>query len=492
MNKHAFLFLILFTLFFSCKKNKIIEIDQSQLPTPEVIFTEVDSTEQVFHTNIVETQTALIETMVTILKESMFRPELHGLENNSVDTRSCPNTNLVENTSDGFDKTLTLLFNEDGTTCDVGGIIYSGDLVIDFEAALGDSDLDDPDIQLKEVNNFIANGFEFNLTGGTINMNLLSAGSYGYNFEIVGAPLVVTNGDVSTSLPAGTTGTFAIDDEGDSPANPAAWFDNPFSLTLNDALVTCANNVTSATSSFCVDTEEEVKFSPQICACPIDGMIRIKDNNGDCTIPISNENSTRYDFGDGTCANAGTITSQQKVIELLSYEGTFTANDGPADGMTSIDMGVEETPSTPAGRSLQLTGNGNIANDFTWSGPDLESRTTINSGQTFTPNLSSKLPWINELHYDNVAGGSANEFIEIAGPAGLDLSGYSVYLYNGASGKDYRIMPLTGIIPDEDNGFGSIFLDASGGIQKGDGGSCSCDGLALVKEEATTNLSFCN
>ena len=45
--------------------------------------------------------------------------------------------------------------------------------------------------------------------------------------------------------------------------------------------------------------------------------------------------------------------------------------------------------------------------------------------------------WINELHYDNV-GVDANEFFEIAGPAGFDLTGYIVYLYNGANGLLYN------------------------------------------------------
>lgn len=50
------------------------------------------------------------------------------------------------------------------------------------------------------------------------------------------------------------------------------------------------------------------------------------------------------------------------VIEFLSYEGTFTAVGGPADGMTSTDIGVEEPSSTPIGQSLQKVGD-------TWVGP---------------------------------------------------------------------------------------------------------------------------
>ena len=45
--------------------------------------------------------------------------------------------------------------------------------------------------------------------------------------------------------------------------------------------------------------------------------------------------------------------------------------------------------------------------------------------------------FINEIHYDNV-GTDAGEAIEIAGPAGTDLTGWSVVLYNGSNGLRCR------------------------------------------------------
>ena len=41
--------------------------------------------------------------------------------------------------------------------------------------------------------------------------------------------------------------------------------------------------------------------------------------------------------------------------------------------------------------------------------------------------LAQPTVFINEIHYDNT-GTDAGEFIEIAGPAGTDLSGYSIVL----------------------------------------------------------------
>ena len=88
------------------------------------------------------------------------------------------------------------------------------------------------------------------------------------------------------------------------------------------------------------------------------------------------------------------------------------------------------------------------------------------------------LPWINELHYDN-SGRDAGEFIEVAGPAGLDLAGWRIVLYNGSDRRAYadlmiRAQPGGTVIPDQQNGMGAIAFEIAP-IQNGPG-----DGVALV------------
>ena len=78
------------------------------------------------------------------------------------------------------------------------------------------------------------------------------------------------------------------------------------------------------------------------------------------------------------------VDNMGNVVQFLSYEGTLTASGGPADGMTSTDIGVAETGSTPVGESLQLTGNGDTYEEFTWSGPSVASSGSVNSGQSFS------------------------------------------------------------------------------------------------------------
>src|SRR6185503_12777085 len=71
------------------------------------------------------------------------------------------------------------------------------------------------------------------------------------------------------------------------------------------------------------------------------------------------------------------------VVQFLSYEGTFTAVGGPANGMLSVDIGVSENGSEPLGRSLQLSGNGQFYEDFTWNAPAVATFGAVNTGQNF-------------------------------------------------------------------------------------------------------------
>ena len=77
------------------------------------------------------------------------------------------------------------------------------------------------------------------------------------------------------------------------------------------------------------------------------------------------------------------VDAQGQVLQFLSYEGSFVAVGGLADGMRSVDIGVAETSSTPAGHSLQLIGQGLLAGDFDWAAPAGSSFGSLNDGQVF-------------------------------------------------------------------------------------------------------------
>ena len=253
------------------------------------------------------------------------------------------------------------------------------------------------------------------------------------------------------------------------------------------------------------------------------------------------------------------VDAAGNAVQFLSYEGSFAATNGPANGQTSTDIGVTETGSTPAGHSLQLTGEGTQYSDFTWQSASANTFGAINGGQsfgstpppvnqaptaafdsncyglgcTFNANASTDAdgsivsyewdfgdgntatgseqthgydfagdyvvtltvtddqgatdttaqtvtvaelgaqPWVNEFHYDN-ASTDQNESIEIAAEAGFDLNGWSIVAYNGSNGTSYKTINLSGIIPDQQGGYGTLNFAVTG-LQNG-----APDGFALV------------
>ena len=72
----------------------------------------------------------------------------------------------------------------------------------------------------------------------------------------------------------------------------------------------------------------------------------------------------------------GTLISDQ----FLSYEGSFQATEGVANGLTSTDIGVQEPGEI--GESLQLIGSGSFYNNFSWTGPVTASFGSVNTNQS--------------------------------------------------------------------------------------------------------------
>ena len=93
--------------------------------------------------------------------------------------------------------------------------------------------------------------------------------------------------------------------------------------------------------------------------------------------------------------------------------------------------------------------------------------------------------FINEIHYDN-ASTDVGEAIEIAAPAGTDLTGWSLVLYNGTGGASYDTDVLAGVVPMQSGDFGTLsFSYPSNGIQNG-----APDGIALVRPGGTVVEQF--
>lgn len=90
----------------------------------------------------------------------------------------------------------------------------------------------------------------------------------------------------------------------------------------------------------------------------------------------------------------------------------------------------------------------------------------------------ASLIFINEIHYDN-SGADKNEFVELAGTAGLNLLDWSLQFYNGSTGLVYKTFTIGNVtLADNHNGFGFLGFEISG-IQNGSSNGIG-DGIAVV------------
>lgn len=449
---------------------------------PDLTVKKEDSFTAPFHENITETYVALFQLISTGMREAITKPQLYFLAEVG-DTRDCPDSS-VDNTST-YPKTLSLDF----VNCNSAGIIYNGAADIIFNAALGEDAASGPEIMVPAVSGIMINGYTLDLTGPiTLERNGSSTSDFfSYDF-LLGGDIVSTNGGTTTTLPAGSCGIFSTGfQDGDDPDNPISFVDNPFDVSLKQTNVICASEGVS--QSFCTMTgEEPLSLNPANCSCPTQGDLEII--TGACG--TTGGAISDYDFGfDGRNSDVGicdNFVNDFTIIDFLSYEGVVTATDGPLAGRTSIDIGVDQNPASPEGTSLQLTdgGNGTSGHGFFWTDPAANSYDMINPGQTITNTTTPNTPWINEIHYDN-DGRDADEGIEIAGPAGLDLGSYCLRPYNGNGGVTYgRETSLRGMtIPDEGNGYGTVFIPITGLQNDGP------DAIAFYRKDNVA-VNFCS
>lgn len=129
-----------------------------------------------------------------------------------------------------------------------------------------------------------------------------------------------------------------------------------------------------------------------------------------------------------------------RVVQFLSYEGTMVATNGPANGMTSTDIGVAEEPAVADGFSLQLIGAGGSYADFTWTVNAIDDTFGLpNTGQSF---LSASDPGqIRVLDASVTEGDSGTSFLTFTvrragGTALVSDVGYTINLDGTADAAD--------------------------------------------------------
>jgi predicted extracellular nuclease len=178
------------------------------------------------------------------------------------------------------------------------------------------------------------------------------------------------------------------------------------------------------------------------------------------------------------------IAVQYRIGESATWTnvaGGFVANANTG-GDTTINVTLPAEANNQAQLQVRVITTDAVGSDA-FIGID-----DIRVTSTSTTPAAPVTPWINEFHYDNT-GTDAGEFIEIAGKAGTDLTGYSLVLYNGnpAQRSAYNTLALTGVIGDQSGGYGTIsFGYPANGIQNGGtGANGEPDAIALVDASGT-------
>ncbi len=193
---------------------------------------------------------------------------------------------------------------------------------------------------------------------------------------------------------------------------------------------------------------------------PANGATGIEPGS-DLTVEFSEAVTVSASSFDVTCSNSGSHT--------------VAVSGGP------MTYGLDPTTNFVAGESCTLTVvAANVTDQDTNDPPDAMGANFVATFSIATGGGPGAPVFINEIHYDN-AGTDAGEAIEVAGPAGTDLTGWSIVLYNGTGGASYDTDALPTTIPNQGGtGFGTVSLSyASNGLQNG-----APDGIALVNASA--------
>jgi hypothetical protein len=113
------------------------------------------------------------------------------------------------------------------------------------------------------------------------------------------------------------------------------------------------------------------------------------------------------------------ISYDGTLIQFLSYEGTFTATDGPANGVTSTDIGISQpgNATNPVGSSIGLQGTGTKYSDFSW--------TTFATHTKGAKNTDQSLPVTLETFTAKAT--KAGVLLEWSTSAEIENSGFVIY-----------------------------------------------------------------
>ena len=275
----------------------------------------------------------------------------------------------------------------------------------------------------------------------------------------------------------------------------------PIAMSSTDAKVALVNNNTllacGAAASPCT------AFASVIVDVVGYGSSSYFEGSGAAQVLTNPTSDARNDQGcTDTDNNAADFT---RVTAAPRSGASPTHTCGVVQVFTSITVAAQ---SVQLDKTVQLTATARDQNGdpmvtqptFAWSAPDATIADVSSSGTakgiavgtvTVTASAGGKtgsgpltvsapvasVAHINEIHYDN-AGTDEGEAVEIIAAANSDLTGWKLLHYNGSNGTVAITKILTGIVPSQCSGNGTISFDMPG-LQNDN------EGLALVNPSGT-------
>lgn len=211
-------------------------------------------------------------------------------------------------------------------------------------------------------------------------------------------------------------------------------------------------------------------------ASPPEAVKSLQRNSVDAwSMPIANTFGACNDVPPSTTPIARVSIAPAAVTMLAGGTQTFVATAFDADDNVVPGALLGWSSSDPAIASVE--GGLALARepgtvDITATAP---SGASASAALTITEPepLPASPVTISEMHYDN-SGTDANEAIEVEGPAGTDLTGWSLALYNGNGGAVYATLALSETLAASCGSRGVTWVSAVG-LQNG-----APDGIALV------------
>ncbi len=151
--------------------------------------------------------------------------------------------------------------------------------------------------------------------------------------------------------------------------------------------------------------------------------------------PIAAHNVLLPDFDIRSPGGVTLVDDNNNVIDFISWGGSFEASTGSGTGLVSRDIGFDPFAVGPDD-SVQLTGNGTLAEDFTWTGPAANSFGAVNSGQTAVDSGAPSALFFNEIAFDE------ERRLEIAGAPEASVAEVSMIFFDGTDGAQYKIIQV--------------------------------------------------